>query len=372
MVMSSGSTVVYLSRHMRRMVANGQSLSGPRFSGQVRVAVICIIQGVLYMFCAVWIMLCSGREQRTSGSEQLSAAKHLKYNSLNQEDDAEAQSRRPGLWIKQPLKLLLGSLICCTILYLMSFFVMLFSQLLPGKVAQIPYVVANCSLTSSMTSSVWLNFFYYTQVVPARRALFIWIKKNIKSIIYCIWLVDRLYSVLDFTVEFIESYRTDGFGSSTNFTTGHDLHSSKLWLNILIIAVCMVKANFVFCLCVMVMSSGSTVVYLSRHMCRMVANGQSLSGPRFNGQVRVTVTGILQGVLYMFCAVWIMYMFITDNSFMSIGLFTYLTIINLYMSGTTFNLGAGQAVFRQRATHIWLRAAQCCKAPQVQQSEPGG
>lgn len=45
------------------------------------------------------------------------------------------------------------------------------------------------------------------------------------------------------------------------------------------------------------------------------------------------------------------------------------TVINLYMSGTLFNLGAGQAVFRQRAAHIWLRAAQWCKAPHVQPSD---
>ncbi|GLD59956.1 uncharacterized protein AKAME5_001190700 [Lates japonicus] len=59
-----------------------------------------------------------------------------------------------------------------------------------------------------------------------------------------------------------------------------------------------VKAHFFFCLCVMVMSSGSTVVYLCRHMGRMVANGQPLSCPRFRGQARVTVTGILQGVMH--------------------------------------------------------------------------
>nr|XP_033472834.1 uncharacterized protein LOC117250994 [Epinephelus lanceolatus] len=92
-----------------------------------------------------------------------------------------------------------------------------------------------------MSSSVWLNFFYYTQIVPAQRAIFIWIKKNIKSVIFCIRL-------------------TEG------------------------INICLARANLIFCVCVMVMSSGSTVVYLSRHMRCMVANGQPISGPQLSGQ----------------------------------------------------------------------------------------
>ncbi|XP_068429144.1 taste receptor, type 2, member 201, tandem duplicate 1 [Clinocottus analis] len=161
-----------------------------------------------------------------------------------------------------------------------------------------------CSVSTSMTSSVWLNFFYCCQIVPAQRALFIWIKKN---------------------------------------------------------------THFTFCLCVMLISSGSTVLYLCGHMRRMVANGQSLSCPQFRNQVRVTVTGILQGVLYVLCALWTMHKLILKGD-LNVT-FVDSTVINLYMAGTLFNLGAGQAVFRQRAAHIWLRVAQCCKAPQVQPSE---
>ena len=103
----------------------------------------------------------------------------------------------------------------------------------------------------------------------------------------------------------------------------------------------------------MVMTSGSSVIYLCRHMRRMVANGQPLSGPQLSGQVRVTVTGILQGVLYVSCAVWNLYAYFSYQTFtMSIGIGTHFTIINVYMSGTAFNLGAGQA-------------------PQVQHSEQG-
>ncbi|KAJ4933147.1 hypothetical protein JOQ06_029982, partial [Pogonophryne albipinna] len=107
-------------------------------------------------------------------------------------------------------------------------------------------------------------------------------------------------------------------------------------------------------------------VYLCGHMRRMVANGQPVSHPRLRSQVRVTVTGILQGVLYLICSVWTLYEFLP---LAFIDPTTHFTVINLYMSGTTVALGVGQAVFRQRAADIWLRAVQCCRE---QQTEQGG
>ncbi|KAL7384496.1 hypothetical protein ABVT39_003343 [Epinephelus coioides] len=280
--------------------------------------------------------------------------------------------------IKQPLKLLLTSLICCTVTYLISVFVMVFFIKQRGAwVTGIAYVGALCSLSTSMTSSVWLNFFYYTQIVPAQRAIFIWIKKNIKTIVYCIWLTEIIYSFIDLAALLLPAvvlfYASE---SSFSVTVDHFMLatvSSNWAIDMFLIGVFISKAYFMLCLCVMVMSSGSTVVYLSRDMHRMVANGQPISGPRFSGQVRVTVTGILQGVLYVLCAVWTMFCFFAQF-FMSLfhDLYIQFTLINLYMSGTTFNLGAGQAVFRQRAADIWLRAARFCKATQVQQSEQRG
>nr|XP_010794978.1 PREDICTED: uncharacterized protein LOC104967262 [Notothenia coriiceps] len=268
-----------------------------------------------------------------------------------------------GKRIKQPLQLLLGTLIGCSITYLMSFMVMVFSrQAESWRVSRISNVVAVCSLSNSITSSVWLNFFYYTQIVPAQSALSIWIKKNVKSIIYCFWLVERIYTVFDFTTLYLghSFYR---FGSS-NSTMDHDTVVSSLkWLKyVFLIVVRILKIHLFFCLCVMLMSSLCTVVYLCGHMRRMVANGQPVSHPRLRSQVRVTVTGILQGVLYLICAVWTMCEFFP---FVFIDPTTHFTVINLYMSGTTVALGVGQAVFRQRAADIWLRAARCCREQQT-------
>ncbi|XP_054471781.1 uncharacterized protein LOC129104941 [Anoplopoma fimbria] len=283
-----------------------------------------------------------------------------------------------GKRFKQPLKLLLGTLIGSTISYLVSIIATLFS-ILHGHsmtITHIIHLLVVCSVCNSMTSSVWLNFFYCSQIVPARRALFIWMKKNVKSIIYCIWVTERIYSLLALSIMFFLAIPRDGFKSSNDSTVVYDVHVRDFWkmfpAGMFDIVFHILKAHFILCLCVMVNSSGSIVFYLSGHMRRMAANGQPLSCPKLRNQLRVAVTGILQGVLYVICSMWTLHRsFPGGGLYMISGAYTYFTVINLYMLGTLFNLGAGQAVFRQRAAHIWLRATQCCKAPQEQPSEQG-
>jgi len=284
-----------------------------------------------------------------------------------------------GERIKQPLKLLLGSLIVSTIAYLTSVFAVFFSVPLAesNNMTHVARLVSVCCLSTSISSSVWLNFFYCTQIVPAHRALFIWIKKNIKAIIFCIWFVEIVYSVLDFTVVLVKIFPLEDFGFNDTFTMDQTnqtpawvfvKHLNDMYLSLIFLQ----RFHFYFCVGVMVVSSGVTVAYLCRHMRRIVANGQSLSCPRLSSQVRVTVTGILQGLLFVTCAVWREYRFVsehTDSAFTSP--YIHLTVINLYMSGTTFNLGVGQAVFRHRAADIWTRAAQLCRAPTEQQPQQG-
>ncbi|XP_062421146.1 uncharacterized protein LOC119228990 [Pungitius pungitius] len=283
-----------------------------------------------------------------------------------------------GEKIKQPLKLLLWTLIGSTIIYIWSGVMMAFFYLsaVKIKITQSFYLLMVCSVFNSMTSSVWLNFFYCSQIVPAHSALFTWIKKNVKSIIYVFWITERIYTLLDFTSVFLHLTDLNVSLISNNFTMVYDMPEKDFWKGfkekMFWIVFYTVKTHFVFCLCVMVMSSGSIVLYLCGHMRRMTANGQLVSSPRFRNQVRVTVTGLLQGALYVFSASWTFYSPFYEDGFRNIGQTMINSIvINLYMTATLFNLGAGQAVFRQRAAHIWLRGAECFKAPQVQQTDQG-
>ncbi|XP_062421054.1 uncharacterized protein LOC134132824 [Pungitius pungitius] len=283
-----------------------------------------------------------------------------------------------GEKIKQPLKLLLWTLIGSTIIYIWSGVADGFSQMSGLNFTMMFWsdLLMICSVSTSMTSSVWLNFFYCSQIVPAHSALFTWIKKNVKSIIYVFWITERIYTLLEITSMLLIFTDFDAFLSSNNFTMVDDMPEKDFWKgfkeNMFLIVFSTMKTHFVFCLCVMVMSSGSTVLYLCGHMRRMAANGQLVSSPRFRNQVRVTVTGLLQGALYVFSASWIIYGTFPQNANINIRFTTVdSTVIMVYMTATLFNLGAGQAVFRQRAAHIWLRGAQCFKAPQVQQTDQG-
>ncbi|XP_008402322.1 uncharacterized protein LOC103461749 [Poecilia reticulata] len=216
---------------------------------------------------------------------------------------------------------------------------------------------------NSVSSSVWLNFFYYTQIVPAQRAIFIWIKKNIKPIIFCILLLENIYGLLDLVLVIMAPYST---GSELNMTSKVEQAPVSIpveellnqTVDIYAIMVIIKKGRFYLSFVVMMTSSCITVVYLGMHIRRMVINGQSLSSARLSSQLRVTITGVIQGLLYFSFAVWHEYVFTSQQNLSAfISPYVRSTAVSFYMLGTTFNLGAGQSVFRQRAADTWSRAS---------------
>uniref|UniRef100_A0AAZ3PW97 Taste receptor type 2 n=1 Tax=Oncorhynchus tshawytscha TaxID=74940 RepID=A0AAZ3PW97_ONCTS len=268
---------------------------------------------------------------------------------------------REGL--KQPVKLLLGFLVCCTTIFLV-FLITAECLWLLTESKESRYVDAFVSFTAftSMSTSVWLNFFYYTQIVPAQRALFIWVKRNIKIIIYWGLFVDRVVFLFVLALDVYYLIITE---ENTNITypSTNDTVSDGLFYTVLVCFYCKVIYMF-FCLCVMVGSSWVTVCYLYRHMKSMKESGSPFSSPRLHSQMRVTITGILQGILYFLCALWIFLNIFSDNypSSIKFDYNTYYTVISLYMFSTTVNLGIGQSVFRQRAADIWLKAQQAARS----------
>lgn len=98
--------------------------------------------------------------------------------------------------LKQPVKILLGFLVCCTTVFLVALIAMkyfLFTEHLELWLAA--NLIVGHTFPTSMTTSVWVNFFYYTQIVPSQRALFTWVKRNIKIMIYWILFIDSLVFV---------------------------------------------------------------------------------------------------------------------------------------------------------------------------------
>ena len=95
--------------------------------------------------------------------------------------------------VKQPLTILLGSMVSFTILYVLS--VTLLTCVFEGGnsniVLSITSHIVNFLISGNITSYVWLMFYYYIMIVPSQRALFIWVKKNIKSVIYIVMILEK-------------------------------------------------------------------------------------------------------------------------------------------------------------------------------------
>lgn len=274
-----------------------------------------------------------------------------------------------GEQIKQPLMLLLGTVVTCTTFFEISVLVeFLFHR--TAWLSLISYIGFIFSLSTSMTSSAWLTFFYNTQIVPAKRAASIWIKKNIKVVIYSIWLFEKIlcaFYAIVLTVVNVLFYFHAYYGPNHNSTwilyqsPFNDLSFLVHFSDSFSIVV---SVHYYFCMCVMAASTTSTIVYLCKHMHRMTVNGQKVFSPQLRGQLRVTVTCVLQGVLSMLCIVWSLKKSadqgISSKAYAELQ-YDHFTSIHMYMAGTTLNLGAGQAVFRQRVANLWRRALCCCK-----------
>ena len=94
----------------------------------------------------------------------------------------------------------------------------------------------------------------------------------------------------------------------------------------------------------MMISCFATAHYLNKHTKSLSASDQSLSNPQLHSQIRVTVTGILQGVI---CFLYVMWNLLDVMSYFLSPFFYFDTNItsavdNLYTLGTTVNLGVGQ------------------------------
>ncbi|XP_065818545.1 uncharacterized protein [Labrus bergylta] len=275
-----------------------------------------------------------------------------------------------GMRIKQPLKLLLSSVIFCNLIYLISACLLFLVNVSKENVYFLlaSYVVFAWSLSTSKSSCVWLNFFYCTKIVPAQTDLFVWIKKKIKPVIYCIWLVERIWGLVETGVILFDYLNLNNhiyISWSYNITMPPGavyIHiPSTFKSNVYDTAKHIVHGHFFLSFSVMMISSGSTVAYLCTHMHRMVGNCLPCSSVR--SQVRVTVTGIVQGLLYFFCSMVTVYKdFSEPVSKELLNPYTLFTLINFYMTGSSLTLGAGQSLFRRRVEGMWLRAAQCCKA----------
>ncbi|XP_059895254.1 uncharacterized protein LOC132448188 [Gadus macrocephalus] len=249
--------------------------------------------------------------------------------------------------MKQPLTILLGSMVSLTILYVLSVTLRTcVSTWVKSDVAdEISDTIVNFLVRGNITSYVWLMFYYHFMIVPFQRALFLWVKNNLRSVICVALLFDRLMFLGDALFDIasiIDDSRVSNQTHSLFNTIGISLFSI---VNIYIFS----------CLFIMIFSCFATAHYLNKHRKSLSAGDGSLSNPRLHSPIRVTVTGILQGVLCFLC---VMFNLVAVMSFYLSPYFYFgplitFTLNNIYISGSTVNLWVGQTLFRERAEHVW-------------------
>lgn len=257
-----------------------------------------------------------------------------------------------GRTLKQPLKILLELLVCYSIVYSVFFplLYVLFEKVKHIKVILVLWGIFLHNLQNSMATFVWLNFYYFIQIVPSQRALLIWVKRNIRPVIYMALLFDgNLFLVSGSVVVANDVFQT-AHKLGENNLTGTEYGIESLFFEsqdrFLI-----VRVHALIHLCIMMTSSFSTVHFLYSHIRSVAQNGNLLSSSRIKSQVRVTITGIFQGVLFLFYSIFLFFgRSLSQPSVLSVWVFV--TVTSLYVSGTTINLGIGQTAFRRRAADV--------------------
>ncbi|XP_051565499.1 uncharacterized protein LOC127447597 [Myxocyprinus asiaticus] len=219
---------------------------------------------------------------------------------------------------------------------------------------------------TSFTTFLGLNMFYYFQIVPAQLPFLIWVKTHIKAFMYLALLFDRIFFLFEFILGVMDPWKDNISG---------DLNSTSVQINItkenidvqdyLSVAHFWLRCvYFFFCLVIMLASSSGTVLYLRSHMKRVEENTSSFSSLHHQRQMRVTIMGIIQMVLFFLCSVWLM----TED----LILFYFVkcfdqsnhassSVVALYSLGTTIILGVGQTKFRLRMIDIGKKLLQTLK-----------
>ncbi|XP_065108131.1 uncharacterized protein [Paramisgurnus dabryanus] len=259
---------------------------------------------------------------------------------------------------KQPLNVLLGSLIACN--FILNIFNLLFVMYDTVDVSlwvlDVSYAATFYTMRTSFTSSLGLNVFYYFQIVPAHQPFLIWVKTHIKLFMYLMLLSDRIFFLFGFIMRvlpisvFISEVDLNSSSVALNVTSGgfevlYDLILTDFWLRCF---------YFLVCLGIMVASNTSTVLYLWRHVKRM-EDSSSSSALHYQKQKRVAILSIIQTLLFFFSSAWLM----ADEIMFRFNLFYFdpsgnilYSVVGFYSFGTTIILGVGQTKFRVRAVEI--------------------
>ncbi|KAI5107317.1 taste receptor, type 2, member 201, tandem duplicate 1, partial [Silurus meridionalis] len=257
--------------------------------------------------------------------------------------------------LKQPLNVLLGTLVGCNITLQLCNLICEMMTFSPGFMSYNFIIeLAYFTMRTSVTSSFWLNVFYFCQIVPAQHCLFICLKRNIRFFIYSALIADKIFFLFGFTAGITCAEIHDelfcGNNLNTTYTqfneTQNAISTADPMQNVFVVDTWLRCCYLSLCLCVMLALNCGTILYLQKHMKNMEES--NFSSVCIKRQMRVTITGIIQTILSLFCFLW---MIVDELLPQYIDLYAYIcgTVACLYSLGTTINLCVGQTIFRSNA-----------------------
>ncbi|XP_073701155.1 uncharacterized protein [Garra rufa] len=204
---------------------------------------------------------------------------------------------------------------------------------------------------ANFSCNAWISIFYYVSIVPQQHPIFIWIKRNINTIIYVGFGLNQIVLLISLSLGgvmyfLLEPVPNNFTSSELNQTSAAE--STDLFL--------FHAANFtylLYCTCPLVtllFSWGKTFVYLRKHMKKMGQSSHSFSQPQQKSQMRVTVTGMIQAALFLPSSLWTVaaaFLYITDlYEKVDPDRFVTMTFCTISTLGNLLCFGFSQSVFR--------------------------
>uniref|UniRef100_A0A3B4C720 Taste receptor type 2 n=1 Tax=Pygocentrus nattereri TaxID=42514 RepID=A0A3B4C720_PYGNA len=197
--------------------------------------------------------------------------------------------------LKQPLKILLGILVGSNIAAHVCISLTVF---LSTFVKDFVFYIVVYTMMASITSSHLLNVFYCCQIISVQHPFFIWLKRNIKTVIYFALIVNTVLCLFGLSATLTAMSILNNYENTTvtkiDWLGLSDTTQGVLWMGL---------SFFSFSLSVMLISSCLSVVYLWRHLRNMQESSSSFTSPHRQRPIKSTIRGIiLQALLHVICS----------------------------------------------------------------------
>lgn len=259
-----------------------------------------------------------------------------------------------GVTVRYPMRFLLITVLCNSAVQQFVTAVVIITAFVqpPSWLHTVSRVIIYQAFTGNFSCNAWISIFYHMSIVPHKRAIFIWIKRNVTIIIYVGFISTQVLLIISLTMGTAAYMLTE---STMINSTVHNNMTSTADIKGLITIFKLSNMLFVlYCTCpllILSISWGKTFVYLRGHIKQMGQN-ESFSHSQQKSQMRVTVIGMIQAAVFLPSSLWtvaaaFLYIFslydVVDPS-------RYITISFCVVSnlGNLLCFGFSQSVFRVR------------------------